>query len=246
MKLAKVKARANKTFLIQASFRIVTYDCQNILIVKATDFTLFLVCCNSTQLKDRQLLVHEFCLLCLSHSAASFSAITEVKAVNASAQLFAAAMKLLKVVFDSCTQSNWQLHNRGTAKNAKDVLDEICSELSKSILLHRNNEKVGDRFESRFHRLSHLVATKSSVTFLLQLATSNVKTANVAKLKNALRDELFDATLYLSHKSLHRQIYDLLNGEADDESRKRFDEVKKLFRCQYYKDCFLVTDAATN
>ncbi len=33
---AKAKARANETFIVQASLTIVTYDCQNIFIVQAT------------------------------------------------------------------------------------------------------------------------------------------------------------------------------------------------------------------
>jgi len=36
MTLAKAKERANKTFIVQASITIVTYDCQNIHIVQAT------------------------------------------------------------------------------------------------------------------------------------------------------------------------------------------------------------------
>jgi hypothetical protein len=40
-------------------------------------------------------------------------------------------MRLLGVVLDSCEQVNWPLLNRGTAKNAKDVLDEISGELFK-------------------------------------------------------------------------------------------------------------------
>ncbi len=35
MTLAEAKARANKTFIVQASLSIVTYDCQNIFIVQA-------------------------------------------------------------------------------------------------------------------------------------------------------------------------------------------------------------------
>jgi len=173
----------------------------------------------------------------LSHSAASFSIVSEAKALNASAQLFEAAVKLLKAVFDSCSKSNWHLLNRGTAKNARDVLDEICSELSKSISLHRKSEKVGDRSESGFHRTSHLVASKASVTFLLRLSESGVDTTNVAQLKAVLRDDLFDPTLYLSHKMLHRQIYELMTSEADVEFRKRFDDVRSIFRSlsQAYK-----------
>ena len=40
-------------------------------------------------------------------------------------------MRLLGAVLDSCEQANWPLLNRGTAKNAKDVLDEISGELFK-------------------------------------------------------------------------------------------------------------------
>jgi hypothetical protein len=36
MTLAKVKAKANKTFKVQASLTVITYDCQNIFIVQAT------------------------------------------------------------------------------------------------------------------------------------------------------------------------------------------------------------------
>ena len=195
------------------------------------------MCFYSTQLKDRQLLVHEFCLLCLSHSAASFSIVSEARALNASAQLFQAGVRLLKVVFDSCSKANWHLLSRGTAKNARDVLDEICSELSKSILLHRKTEKVGDRAESRFHRTSHLIASRASVTLLQRLSESGVETSNVSQLKNVLRDDLCDPTLYLSHKLLHRQVYDLLTSEADAEFRRRFDDVKGIFRSlsQAYK-----------
>ncbi len=35
--LAKAKARANETFIVQASLKIVTDDRQNIFIVQATD-----------------------------------------------------------------------------------------------------------------------------------------------------------------------------------------------------------------
>ncbi len=38
--LTKAKARANETFIVQASLMIVTYDCQNIFIVQATDVAL--------------------------------------------------------------------------------------------------------------------------------------------------------------------------------------------------------------
>jgi hypothetical protein len=33
-------ARANKTFIVQASLKIVTYNCQNIFIIQATGKTL--------------------------------------------------------------------------------------------------------------------------------------------------------------------------------------------------------------
>jgi hypothetical protein len=36
MKLANIMARANRTFIVQASLTIVTYDHQNIFIVQAT------------------------------------------------------------------------------------------------------------------------------------------------------------------------------------------------------------------
>jgi hypothetical protein len=36
---SQAKARANETFIVQASLTIVTYDCQNIFIVKATGVT---------------------------------------------------------------------------------------------------------------------------------------------------------------------------------------------------------------
>jgi hypothetical protein len=36
MTLAKAKARANETFIVQTSLTIVTYDHQNIFIVQAT------------------------------------------------------------------------------------------------------------------------------------------------------------------------------------------------------------------
>ncbi len=37
MTQAKAKARANRTFIVQASLTIVTYDCQNMFIVQATE-----------------------------------------------------------------------------------------------------------------------------------------------------------------------------------------------------------------
>jgi hypothetical protein len=37
MTLAKSKARANKTFIVQASLMIITYDRQNVFIVQGTD-----------------------------------------------------------------------------------------------------------------------------------------------------------------------------------------------------------------
>ncbi len=40
MTLAKVKARANETFVVQASLTIVTYKCQNIFIVQATAYNV--------------------------------------------------------------------------------------------------------------------------------------------------------------------------------------------------------------
>ncbi len=39
MTLAMAKARANKTFMVQASLTIITYDRQNIFIVQATGLT---------------------------------------------------------------------------------------------------------------------------------------------------------------------------------------------------------------
>jgi hypothetical protein len=158
------------------------------------------------------------------------TSVTELKALNASAQMFDAAIQLLKTVLESCLQSNWHLLNKGTAKNAKDVLDETCCELFKAVQLHKKSEKIGDKSESRFHRMSHLVATKSCVSFLERIAASNVDSSNVAKLKNLLSLELCDVTLYLSHKSLHKRIYDLLSGEAFKENRNKFDEIKIILR----------------
>jgi hypothetical protein len=37
MTLAKAEARANQTFMVHASLKIVTYDRQNIVMVQATD-----------------------------------------------------------------------------------------------------------------------------------------------------------------------------------------------------------------
>jgi len=103
--------------------------------------------------------------------------------------------------------------------------------LHKSINVHKKNEKCSDQTESRFHRMSHLVSTKSSVTFLQRIVASNVVTPNVAKLQQLLMEELCDITLYLSHKSLHEQIY-ALSTESDDVSRRKekFVEVKKLLK----------------
>ncbi len=39
--LAKAKARANETFIVQASLTIVTYNHQNVFIVQATDVLIF-------------------------------------------------------------------------------------------------------------------------------------------------------------------------------------------------------------
>ena len=39
MTLAKAKAKANETFIVQASLMIVTYDRQNIFIAQATGFS---------------------------------------------------------------------------------------------------------------------------------------------------------------------------------------------------------------
>jgi len=48
MTLAKVKSLANKTFIVQVSLTLVTYDCQNIFIVQATggqtDVTPTVIC----------------------------------------------------------------------------------------------------------------------------------------------------------------------------------------------------------
>jgi hypothetical protein len=41
MTLAKAKAKANETFIVQASLTIVTYDCQNMFIVQATGACTF-------------------------------------------------------------------------------------------------------------------------------------------------------------------------------------------------------------
>jgi hypothetical protein len=48
MTLAKAKARANETFIVQASLRIVTYDCQNSFIVQAPSFMNHKFCANFT------------------------------------------------------------------------------------------------------------------------------------------------------------------------------------------------------
>ncbi len=48
MTLAKAKARANETFIVQAPLTIVTYDCQNIFIEQATSLLKLL---NSFQQK---------------------------------------------------------------------------------------------------------------------------------------------------------------------------------------------------
>ncbi len=45
MTLAKAKARANETFIVQASLTIVTSDCQNIFIVQATGLSMSVVFC---------------------------------------------------------------------------------------------------------------------------------------------------------------------------------------------------------
>jgi hypothetical protein len=37
MTLAKAKARANETFIVQASLTIIMYGCQNIFIIQATE-----------------------------------------------------------------------------------------------------------------------------------------------------------------------------------------------------------------
>ena len=124
---------------------------------------------------------------------------------------------------------SWKLNVSTSFFRIKKVLDEICCELSKGILFHRKCEKTtnGEKAEARFHRLSHLMATKLSVTFLRRLLDSNIIMSSVIKLKNVLKDELCDATLYLSHKTLHKQILDSLTIDSDSaESRKRFD--KKL------------------
>ena len=39
MTQAKARARANKEFKLQTSLTIVTYDCQNMFIIKATGIT---------------------------------------------------------------------------------------------------------------------------------------------------------------------------------------------------------------
>ena len=112
---------------------------------------------------------------------------------------------------------SWKLNVSTSFFRIKKVLDEICCELSKGILFHRKCEKTtnGEKAEARFHRLSHLMATKLSVTFLRRLLDSNIIMSSVIKLKNVLKDELCDATLYLSHKTLHKQILDSLTIDSD-------------------------------
>ncbi len=79
--------------------------------------------------------------------------------------------------------------------------------------------------------MSHLVTIKSSVSFLQRIVASNVVTPNVANLRQLLTEALCDVTLYLSHKSVHEQIY-AMASESEDGSRRRekFVEVKKLLK----------------
>jgi hypothetical protein len=42
---AKAKAMANKTFTVQASLMIATYDCQNVFIVQATEYPWLIFLC---------------------------------------------------------------------------------------------------------------------------------------------------------------------------------------------------------
>jgi hypothetical protein len=50
MTLAKANERAIETFIVQASLTIITYDCQNICIVKATVYKTFMVVITSVTL----------------------------------------------------------------------------------------------------------------------------------------------------------------------------------------------------
>lgn len=207
---------------------------------------------NTTQLMGRQILVHEFCLLCLSNSSATLSHLTENKALNGSIGLFFESLALLEVVLKSPSQTNWYENNRGVAKNAKDVLDEIARELSLSFKHHRKLSLSSEMSERRFHRVAYLCTLKASVEFLttigLQLRSKEMGLRSVIGLKHLLSDSLSDETLYLSHKSLHKQVYDLQDesraDDVEDQSSaregvrlkmekvtyKQFDQIKKIFK----------------
>lgn len=187
---------------------------------------------NRTQLKERELLLHEFCLLCLNNAAATYRAVTEWKSLNACIQLFDSALLLLQFVFGSATNKNWILMNRGRAKTAKEVLDEIARELGESLTPHQIGEKSCDFLEMRFHRLAHLSVIKSSVDFMHQIQEriSPVKEMfpYCSKLKKMLALSLADETLYLSHRMLHKRMCSLYDDT--DENVSRFNQIKNIFK----------------
>jgi hypothetical protein len=209
---------------------------------------------NSTQLMGRQILVHEFCLLCLSNSSATLSQLTENKALNGSMGLFFEALSLLEVVLRSPSQPKWYENNRGVAKNAKDVLDEIARELSNSFKHHRKMSLSNEMTERRFHRIAYLCTLKASAEFLTtigpQLRSKDIGLQSVNGLRYLLAESLSDETLYLSHKSLHKQVYNLqenpkidniIGTENEDQflddnlkietySHKQFDQIRKILK----------------
>jgi len=166
---------------------------------------------NTTKLIERQILVHEFCLLCLSNSSSTFCQLTENKALNGISDLFFESLNLFEVVLRSSSSSKWYENNCGhVSKNAREVLDEIARELCQSFQHHR---KMSRSSESRFHRIAYLSTLIASVHFLIvigpELRSKDLGMPSVSFLNRLLGDSLSDETLYLSHKSLHKQVYDL-------------------------------------
>ena len=191
---------------------------------------------NAHKIKKNQLLIHEFCLISLNNAATSLNTEPYAKSeehsalavVLVSARLLIETVSLLQTLgfpekFEKRLSQNCKI-----AQQVLEILEEISTELSNSLILHKEGyNKYSSVEDISFHRLTYILTLSAAVAFREVVVYDPCK----RKLDEMLKLSILDSTLYLTHENLHKRIATLFARSTQEiKQLQLFDYAKEMMK----------------
>ena len=191
---------------------------------------------NARELKKKQLLVHEFCLITMNNLAEVVCDLMmedgdthlAMSLINSSCKLFSEILELIQMLGFSESFHKRLEKNCRIAHQISEVLIEISEKLSKGLCFHKEGYSRQNMSEVvSYHRLSYI----SILKLVVKLCKISPHKSCKQRLDQVLKDSILDCTLYLSHEDLHHQIYLLLSeSESVYKELLLFDSSKDVMK----------------